>query len=118
MILAIEIRFVDGECVDELFDLTLCIGAQPREIARERRRSGCLHPIEHAPLDVVAFGFRERHPGSSIEEFAKSAKFILSKRRNLRHVRVVSGADRSPSLSKTPEKASRQNDQRNAREPV
>ena len=102
MIFAIEICFVDGEGVDELFDLALCIGAQPREVAGERTRSGGRHPFEHPSLDVVAFRLSEDHSGAPIEEFAKPTEFVFVEGSGFRHGTggAASGSGRRPSDGK------------------
>ena len=95
MVFPIEIGLVDGEGIDEVLDLALDVAAQPRKVARERAGPGGGHALDDAAFDVIPLGFGEDHAGTSVEKLAQSAKLLLGKRRELRHVAAMtaSGSD-------------------------
>jgi hypothetical protein len=85
MVFAVEIRFVDGESIDELLDFPAGVGTQAREITRERAGARRQHALEHAALHVVALGFGEDHPGATVDEFTEPAELVFAERREFSH---------------------------------
>src|ERR1700753_2611058 len=90
MVFAIEIRLIHSKGVDKMLDLLAEIGAQLREVSRERRRAGCSNPVQHATLDIISLCLCKNDAGMAIEELAKAAKFLLAGRQYGCHA----GADR------------------------
>jgi hypothetical protein len=77
MILAVEIRFIDREGVDQVLDFTLRLAAQVGEVVREPAARCCCHPVRNPTLDEIALAFREDHARPAIEKLGQPAKFLL-----------------------------------------
>src|SRR6187551_3660046 len=71
MLLAEEVRLIDGKGINEVLDLAIEIRSQQGKIRLERRRAARSHAFIETAVDVVTLVVGKQHAGPAIEEFAK-----------------------------------------------